>query len=168
VTPELVAKPIGKEVPEVRDDTFVRGWIDSMRISRGLFLVAIVGSALLGYGAARLRNFFPFAPSSGSATSSGERYYLVMPNVGALIDHKKVSANPNRAEWQTDSMPMTKEECEAKLREHSELGVGIASQDAQPQRNVQIDVTNLRRCVPADRWDSLEKYSPDPKDVFRP
>jgi hypothetical protein len=144
-----------------------------MRISRGLFLVVIVGSAALGYSAARLRNFFPSALCSGSvlpnsATSSGERYYVVMPNVEALIDHKKVSANPSRAEWQTDSMPMTKEECEAKLREHSEWRVGIAREDAQPQRNVQIDVTSLRRCIPADTWDSLEKYSPDPKDVFRP
>jgi hypothetical protein len=147
--------------------------MDSMRISRGLFLVAIVGSAVLGYSAARLRSFFPSARSSGSvlpnsATSSGESYYLVMPNVDALIDHKKVSANPSRAEWQTDSMPMTKEECEAKLREHSEFRASIASEDAKPQRNMQIDVTNLRRCVPADTWDSLEKYSPDPKNVFRP
>jgi hypothetical protein len=91
-----------------------------------------------------------------------------MPNVEALIDHKKVSANPTKAEWQSaGSMPMTREQCEAQLKEHSEWRVGIAGSDA-PQRNVQIDVTNLRRCIPVDAWDSVEKITPDPKDVFRP
>ena len=91
-----------------------------------------------------------------------------MPNVEALIAHKKVSANPNRAEWQaTGQMPMTKEQCEAELTKPTKWRIVSAGADEQ-QRNVEIDVTSLRRCVPVDLWDSVEKYSPDPKDVFRP
>lgn len=147
--------------------------MDGMRISRGLFLLAIVGAVALGYTAAQLRNSNPPFPSSEYAPHnpnppSGEGYYVVMPNVDALIDHKKVSANPTKAEWQsTGSMPMTKGQCEAQLKEHSEWQAGIVRPGA-PQRNVQIDVTKLRRCIPVDAWDSVEKYSPDPKDVFRP
>ncbi len=90
-----------------------------------------------------------------------------MPKVEALIDRKKVSANPTKAEWQSTSMLMTREDCEAELKKHSGWRIGIGMQDA-PQHNVQMDVTNLRRCISADVWDSVEKYSPDPKDVFRP
>jgi hypothetical protein len=150
--------------------------MDAMRISRGLFVLAIVGAAALGYAADQLRSSYPRFPFSRSVPSnpglpSGQLYYVVMPNVEALIDHKKVSANPTKAEWQSTGslLPITKEQCEAQLKERSEWQVGIAGSDADaPQRNVQIDVTNLRRCVPADAWDSVEKYSPDPKDVFRP
>jgi hypothetical protein len=147
--------------------------MDAMRISRGLFVLAIVGAAALGYAADRLRNYYRPFPSSGSvlsnpSLSSERRYYVVTPNTEALIDHKKVSANPNKAEWWSSSMPMTREQCEAQLKEHSEWQVGMSGQDGHPQRNVQIDVTNLRRCIPVDAWDSVEKISPDPKDVFRP
>jgi len=143
-----------------------------MRISRGFFLLAIGGAAALGYLAGRLHSsYLPFSYSGSVLRNpdppSGQRYYVVMPNVEALIDHKKVSANPTRAEWRSTSMPMTREQCEAELKKHSEWSMGIGRSDA-PQRNVQFDVTNLRRCVPADEWDSVEKYSPDPKDVFRP
>jgi hypothetical protein len=147
--------------------------MDAMRISRGLFLLAIGGAAALGYAADQLRNShlpFPFSRSVLRDTNppSGPRYYVVMPNVDALIEHRKVSANPNKAEWQaTGNMPMTREQCENQLKEHSELGAGIARPDT-PQRNMLIDVTNLRRCILVDVWDSVEKYSPDPKDVFRP
>ena len=91
-----------------------------------------------------------------------------MPNVDALIEHRTVSANPNKAEWQaTGNMPMTREQCENQLKERSEWRAGIARPDT-PQHNMLIDVTNLRRCIPVDVWDSVEKHSPDPKDVFRP
>jgi hypothetical protein len=146
--------------------------MDAMRISRGLFVFAIVGAAALGYAADRLRNSYlsPYkSVPSNSSPPSGQLYYLVTPNTEALIDHKKVSANPTRAEWWSSSMPMTREQCEAQLKEHSEWRIAIAGSDADaPQRNLQVDVTNLRRCVPVDAWDSVEKYSPDPKDVFRP
>ena len=148
--------------------------MDAMRISRGLFVLAIVGAAALGYAADQLRSSylrFPFSRSvpSNLSSPSGQLYYVVMPNVEALIDHKKVSANPTKAEWWSSSMPMTREQCEAQLKEHSEWRIAIAGSESDaPQRNVQIDVTNLRRCVPANAWDSVEKYSPDPKDVFRP
>ena len=144
-----------------------------MRISRAFFLLAIVGAAALGYVAGRSHNFIPLWLSSGSVSPdpnlpSGDQYYVVVPNVQALIDHKKVSANPTQAEWQSNSLPMTKEQCEAQLRQHSEMGIGISGGDADaPQRNLQIDVTNLRRCIRVDVWDRVEKYSPDPKDVFR-
>lgn len=147
-----------------------------MRISRGFFLLAIVGAAALGYAAGRLRNFIPFSLSSGSVSPNpnlpsgdqyGDQYYVVMPNLQALLDHKKVSANPTKAEWAVQtSMPMTKEQCEAQLRQHSEWR-GTISENG-PERNLQIDVTNLRRCIRVDVWDPVEKYSPDPKDVFRP
>ena len=141
-----------------------------MRLSRGLFLLAIGGAAAFGYIAGRLHNFYPLF--SGSVLSnpdppSGQRYYVVVPRVEALVDHKKISANPTKAEWQSDSMPMTRDDCEAELKKHSEMSIGIGSSDS-PQRNVQLDVTNLRRCVAADEWDSVEKYTPDPKNVFRP
>ena len=151
--------------------------MDAMRISRGLFVLAIVGAAALGYAADQLRSSYLRFLSSRSVPSnpsspSGQLYYVVMPNSEALIDHKKVSANPTKAEWWSSSMPMTKDQCEAQLKEHSEWRIAIAGSDASgsdaSQRNVQIDVTNLRRCVPVDAWDSVEKYSPDPKDVFRP
>ena len=141
-----------------------------MRLSRGLFLLAIGSAAALGYIAGRLHDFYPLFSGSvlhNPDPSPVQRYYVVMPNVEALIDHKKVSANPTRAEWRSTSMPMTREQCEAELKKHSEWRMGIGRSDA-PQRNVQMDVTNLRRCVPAGVWDSVEKYSPDPKDVFRP
>jgi hypothetical protein len=140
-----------------------------MRISRGFLLLTIGGAVALGYIAGRLHNFYPsFSGSvpSNPDSSSVQHYYVVVPNFEALIDHKKVSANPNHAEWRSSSMPMTREDCEAELKKHSEMSIGSSS-DA-PQRNVQLDVTNLRRCVRADEWDSVEKYSPDPKDVFRP
>ncbi len=129
-----------------------------MTISRKLFLLAIAGAAALGYIAGQWRISYQ-PPGSASALSnpnlpSGQSYYVVVPNTEGLIEHKKVSANPNRAEWQaTGQMPITKEQ--------------FAGTDKQ-QRNVEIDVTNLRRCVPVDSWDSVEKYSPDPKEVFRP
>jgi hypothetical protein len=91
-----------------------------------------------------------------------------MPNIEALIDHKKVSVNPTKAEWQsTGVLPMTKEQCEAQLRERTVWGVGTVKAGEQ-QHNMEIDVTSLRRCVPVELWDSVEKYSPEPKDVFRP
>jgi hypothetical protein len=147
--------------------------MDAMRISRGLFVLAIVGAAALGYTADQLRSSYLRFPSSRSVPSnpslpSGQLYYVVMPNVEALIDHKKVSANPTKADWQsTGILPITREQCDAQLKERSEWRIAIAGSDA-PQRNLQIDVTNLRRCIPVDAWDSVEKYSPDPKDVFRP
>jgi hypothetical protein len=144
-----------------------------MRISRGFFLLAIIGAAALGYTAGQLRNFFPLSLSSGSVSPnpnlpSGDQYYVVMPNSDALIDHRKVSANPTKAEWQSTSMPMTKEQCEAQLRQHFEWRATVGGSDYGPERNLQIDVTNLRRCIRVDVWDPVEKYSPDPKDVFRP
>jgi hypothetical protein len=147
--------------------------MDSMRISRGLFFLAIVGAVALGYGVGQLRYFCPPLLSSGSVLRnsnhpSEESYYVVVPKVEALIDHKKVSANPTKAEWQIAGGPMPKEQCEAQLRERSEMGAGIGSDEGAPERHVQIDVTKLRRCVLVDVWDSVEKYSPDPKDVFRP
>jgi hypothetical protein len=148
--------------------------MDAMRIFRGLFVLAIVGAAALGYAVDRLRNSYLSFPSSGSVPSnsslpSGQLYYLVTPNTEALIDHKKVSANPTQAEWESSSiLPMTREQCEAELKKRSEVRIAMSGEEGTPQRNVQIDVTNLRRCVPADAWDSVEKYSPDPKDVFRP
>jgi len=146
--------------------------MDAMRISRKLFLLAIAGAAALGYIAGQWRISYQ-PPGSASALSnpnlpSGQSYYVVVPNTEGLIEHKKVSANPNRAEWQaTGQMPMTKEQCEAELTKPTKWRLGIAGTDKQ-QRNVEIDVTNLRRCVPVDSWDSVEKYSPDPKEVFRP
>src|SRR5713226_6053380 len=80
-------------------------WRDAMRISGGLFLLAMGSAAALGYTAAQLRNSrlpFPsseFAPRKPNLPS-GQSYIVVVPNVDALIDHKKVSANPTRAEWQ--------------------------------------------------------------------
>ena len=146
--------------------------MDAMRISRGLFVLAIVGAAVLGYAADRLRNSYlsPYkSVPSNLSSPSGQLYYLVTPNTEALIDHKKVSANPTRAEWESSSiLPMTREQCEAELKKRSELRIAMSGEEGQPERNVQIDVTNLRRCVPANAWDSVEKYSPDPKDVFRP
>ena len=146
--------------------------MDAMRISRGLFVLAIVGAVALGYAADRLRNSYlsPYrSVPSNSSLPSGQLYYLVTPNTEALIDHKKVSANPTQAEWESSSiLPMTREQCEAELKKRSELRIAMSGEEGQPERNVQIDVTNLRRCVPANAWDSVEKYSPDPKDVFRP
>lgn len=145
-----------------------------MTISRRFFLSAIVGAAALGYTADRLRNSSrPVIPSgtilSTPGPASGPLYYIVAPNEEALIDHKKVSANPNKAEWRpTDYMQITKKQCEAKIRERYEVHMGVGSSDGSPQRIVQIDITNLRRCVRVDVWDPVEKYSPDPKDVFRP
>jgi hypothetical protein len=146
--------------------------MDAMRISRGLFVLAIVGAVALGYAADRLRNSYlsPYkSVPSNSSPPSGQLYYLVTPNTEALIDHKKVSANPTQAEWESSSiLPMTREQCEAELKKRSELRIAMSGEEGQPERNLQIDVTNLRRCVPANAWDSVEKYSPDPKDVFRP
>ena len=145
--------------------------MDAMRISRGLFVLAIVGAAALGYAADRLRNSYlsPYKSVPSNSSLPSRLYYLVTPNTEALIDHKKVSANPTRAEWESSSiLPMTREQCEAELKKRSELRIAMSGEEGQPERNVQIDVTNLRRCVPANAWDSVEKYSPDPKDVFRP
>ena len=145
--------------------------MDAMRISRGLFVLAIVGAAALGYAADRLRNSYlsPYKSVPSNSSLPSRLYYLVTPNTEALIDHKKVSANPTQAEWESSSLlPMTREQCEAELKKRSELRIAMSGEEGQPERNVQIDVTNLRRCVPVDAWDSVEKYSPDPKDVFRP
>jgi hypothetical protein len=143
-----------------------------MGISRRFFLLAIIVAAALGYIGGRQRiSYRP--PASGSAVSnpdlsSGQRYYVVMPNTEALIEHKRVSANPTRTEWRsTGLMPMTREQCEAQLRKRTVVRIGTV-RPGERQRNVEVDVTSLRRCVPVDLWDSVEKYSPNPKDVFRP
>ena len=124
---------LGRAISSRRRAPF--GWMDAMRISRGLFVLAIVGAAALGYTADQLRSSYLRSPFSRSVPSnpsspSGQLYYVVMPNSEALIDHKKVSANPTKAEWWSSSMPMTREQCEAQLKEHSEWRIAIAGSDA--------------------------------------
>ncbi len=145
--------------------------MDTMRISRKLLLLAIAGAAALGYIAGQWRASYQSAATQSALGNldlpSGQRYYVVMPKVDELLAHRKVSASPSRAEWQeAGTMPMTKEQCEAELTKPATWRIAVAQANAQ-QRNVEIDVTSLRRCVPADQWDSVEKYSPNPKDVFR-
>src|SRR5260370_3842693 len=145
--------------------------MDAMRISRKLFLLAIAGAAALGYIDGQWRISYQ-PPGSASALSnpnlpSGQSYYVVVPNTEGLIEHKKVSANPNRAEWQaTGQMPMTKEQCEAELTKPTKWRLGIAGTDKQ-QLNGERDVTNLLRCVPFDSGGSRGKNSSDPTAAFR-